>query len=60
MMGAVTTRLGLGSTYSTTYYEPFHVARVFQTLDLMTRGAPPGTWSPRSTTARPPTWAVPR
>ena len=37
-MAAVTTNLGLGSTYSTTYYEPFHVARVFATLDLMTRG----------------------
>lgn len=37
-MAAVTERLGLGATYSTTYYEPFHVARVFQTVDLMTRG----------------------
>ena len=37
-MAAVTDRLGLGATYSTTYYEPFHVARVYQTLDLMTRG----------------------
>lgn len=37
-MAAVTTRLGLGSTYSTTYYEPFHVARLFATMDLMTRG----------------------
>ena len=25
-MGMVTQRLGLGVTYSTTYYEPFHVA----------------------------------
>src|SRR5947207_9447703 len=33
-MGMVTTRLGLGATYSTTYYEPFHVARV----DLMLKG----------------------
>src|SRR5437764_2910256 len=31
-------RLGLGSTYSTSYYEPFHVARLFATLDLMTDG----------------------
>jgi FMN-dependent oxidoreductase (nitrilotriacetate monooxygenase family) len=38
MMGAVTSRLGLGSTASTTYFEPFHVARVFQTLDLMSEG----------------------
>lgn len=37
-MAAATTRLGLGSTYSTTYYEPFHVARLFQTVDLMTKG----------------------
>ena len=37
-MAMATTRLGLGSTYSTTYYQPFHVARLFQTLDLMTRG----------------------
>lgn len=38
VMGAVTERLGLGGTYSTTYYEPFHVARVFATLDCMTGG----------------------
>ena len=37
-MGAATTQLGLGATYSTTYYEPFHVARTFATLDLMTGG----------------------
>ena len=38
IMAAVTQRLGLGATYSTTYYEPFHVARVFATLDLMSHG----------------------
>ena len=38
VMGMATERLGLGATYSTTYYEPFHVARVFATLDLMTQG----------------------
>jgi FMN-dependent oxidoreductase (nitrilotriacetate monooxygenase family) len=37
-MAMSTTRLGLGYTYSTTYYEPFHVARMFATLDLMTKG----------------------
>lgn len=37
-MGAVTDRLGLGCTYSTTYYEPFHVARVFSTMDHMLGG----------------------
>ena len=38
VMGMATQRLGLGATYSTSYYEPFHVARVFATLDLMTEG----------------------
>jgi FMN-dependent oxidoreductase (nitrilotriacetate monooxygenase family) len=37
-MGMATSKLGLGATYSTTYYEPFHLARVFATLDLMTGG----------------------
>jgi len=37
-MGMVTSKLGLGATYSTTYYEPFHVARVFATMDLMLKG----------------------
>lgn len=37
-MGLATSRLGLGATYSTTYYEPFHVARLFATLDLMIGG----------------------
>ncbi|GLZ46926.1 monooxygenase [Actinomycetospora sp. NBRC 106375] len=35
---AATDRLGLGATYSTTYYPPFHVARTFATLDHLTRG----------------------
>src|SRR5690606_35417910 len=38
MMAAVTSRIGLGATYSTSYYEPFHVARLFATLQLMSRG----------------------
>jgi FMN-dependent oxidoreductase (nitrilotriacetate monooxygenase family) len=38
VMGMATQRLGLGATYSTSYYEPFHVARVFATLDLMSEG----------------------
>ena len=37
-MAMATTHLGLGATYSTSYYEPFHVARVFATMDLMTKG----------------------
>jgi FMN-dependent oxidoreductase (nitrilotriacetate monooxygenase family) len=38
VMGMATEQLGLGATYSTSYYEPFHVARLFATLDLMTEG----------------------
>jgi alkanesulfonate monooxygenase SsuD/methylene tetrahydromethanopterin reductase-like flavin-dependent oxidoreductase (luciferase family) len=30
---AATTHLGLGATYSTTYFAPYHVARTFATLD---------------------------
>ena len=37
-MGLATRHLGVGGTYSTTYYEPFHVARVFGTLDHMLGG----------------------
>ena len=37
-MGLATSHLGLGATYSTTYYSPFHVARLFASLDHFTRG----------------------
>ncbi|WP_426411413.1 LLM class flavin-dependent oxidoreductase [Bradyrhizobium ganzhouense] len=37
-MGMVTDKLGLGATCSTTYYEPFDIARRFATLDLMSGG----------------------
>jgi len=37
-MGMATEKLGLASTCSTTYYEPFDVARRFATLDLMSGG----------------------
>ena len=37
-MGLATRYLGVGGTYSTTYYEPFHVARVFATLDHLLGG----------------------
>jgi FMN-dependent oxidoreductase (nitrilotriacetate monooxygenase family) len=33
-----TSRIGLGATYSTTYYAPFHVARTFSTLDHLSGG----------------------
>src|ERR1051325_9435255 len=42
-MGLATRHLGIGGTYSTTYYEPFHVARTFATLDLMLEGR--GAWN---------------
>jgi FMN-dependent oxidoreductase (nitrilotriacetate monooxygenase family) len=37
-MGLATRHLGLGGTYSTTYAEPFHIARTFATLDHMLGG----------------------
>ena len=37
-MGMATEKLGLGATASTTYFEPFDVARRFATLDLMSGG----------------------
>jgi FMN-dependent oxidoreductase (nitrilotriacetate monooxygenase family) len=37
-IGAVTSRIGLGGTLSTTYFEPFHIARQFATLDHMSAG----------------------
>lgn len=37
-MASATTHLGLGATCSTTYYEPFHVARTFATIDHLTGG----------------------
>ncbi|MCP4083972.1 MAG: LLM class flavin-dependent oxidoreductase [Actinomycetia bacterium] len=37
-MGLATEHIGLGATYSATYHEPFHVARVFATLDHITSG----------------------
>ncbi|OJZ73680.1 monooxygenase [Mycobacterium paraffinicum] len=33
-----TSKIGLGATYSTTYYAPFHVARTFATLDHLSGG----------------------
>src|SRR5215472_1840124 len=37
-MGLATSRLGIAGTYSTTYHEPFHVARVFATMDHLLGG----------------------
>jgi FMN-dependent oxidoreductase (nitrilotriacetate monooxygenase family) len=38
VVAAVTRHIGLGATYSTTYYSPFHVARTFATLDHLSGG----------------------
>jgi FMN-dependent oxidoreductase (nitrilotriacetate monooxygenase family) len=37
-IAGVTDHIGLGATYSTTYYAPFHVARTFATLDHLSGG----------------------
>jgi FMN-dependent oxidoreductase (nitrilotriacetate monooxygenase family) len=38
LLAGATSHIGLGATYSTTYYPPFHVARTFATLDHLTGG----------------------
>ena len=38
VIAASTRSIGLGATYSTTYYSPFHVARTFATLDHLSGG----------------------
>ncbi len=38
LIAGVTDHIGLGATYSTTYYSPFHVARTFATLDHLSGG----------------------
>lgn len=37
-IGAVTSRLGIAITKSTTYFHPFELARIFSSLDHITRG----------------------
>jgi FMN-dependent oxidoreductase (nitrilotriacetate monooxygenase family) len=38
VVAGATRSIGLGATYSTTYYAPFHVARTFATLDHLSGG----------------------
>ena len=38
LVAGATRSIGLGATYSTTYYTPFHVARTFATLDHVSGG----------------------
>src|ERR1700712_310526 len=37
-LAGATRQIGLGATYSTTYYAPFHVARTFASLDHLSGG----------------------
>ena len=37
-MAAVTSKIGLGATYSVSHQHPFHAARLWATLDHLTRG----------------------
>jgi FMN-dependent oxidoreductase (nitrilotriacetate monooxygenase family) len=38
LIAGATQHIGLGATYSTTYYSPYHVARTFATLDHLSGG----------------------
>ena len=38
LVAGTTQHIGLGATYSTTYYSPYHVARTFATLDHLSGG----------------------
>ena len=38
VVAGATSHIGLGATYSTTYYAPYHVARTFSTLDHLSGG----------------------
>jgi FMN-dependent oxidoreductase (nitrilotriacetate monooxygenase family) len=38
VLAQATSQIGLGATFSTTYYSPFHVARTFASLDHLSRG----------------------
>jgi FMN-dependent oxidoreductase (nitrilotriacetate monooxygenase family) len=38
LVAGATRHIGLGATYSTTYYTPYHVARTFSTLDHISGG----------------------
>ena len=44
LMARVTSRLGLGATLSTTFQTPYYLARTLASLDLLSKGASPGTW----------------
>ena len=43
-LSASTRHIGLGATVSTSFGEPYHVARTFGSIDHITRAGRPGTW----------------
>jgi len=49
-LAGVTTRIGLGGTVSTSFSEPYNVARQFASLDHLSSGRAPGMSSPPPTT----------
>ena len=46
VLAAATRHIGLGATVSTSFAEPYHVARTFASIDHITTAGRRGTWSP--------------
>lgn len=46
-LAVATKKIGLAGTVSTSYSDPFTIARQFASLDLISGGVGGGTWSPR-------------
>lgn len=57
-LAVATEHIGLIATVSTTFNEPFHVARKFASLDHLSGGRAAGTSSPRAMSPRPGTSAA--
>ncbi len=43
-LSATTAHIGLGATVSTSFSEPFNVARIFGSIDHISAGGPRGMW----------------
>src|SRR5439155_25312548 len=52
-LAMVTSHIGLVTTASTTYNEPYNLARRFATLDLISKGRAAGTWSGHGPSTKP-------
>jgi alkanesulfonate monooxygenase SsuD/methylene tetrahydromethanopterin reductase-like flavin-dependent oxidoreductase (luciferase family) len=52
-LAMVTSRIGLVTTASTTYNEPYNLARRFATLDLISKGRAGWTWSGHGPSTKP-------